>query len=107
MTIQRLCKVCGHWHDLDQPWPVDCYKGPKADRAPNVISDSMEPTKHHGTGRMISSKRAFSAETRAAGMVELGNEPIRDRAPIPLNRMQRKDDIRKAVYQIRNGIREG
>lgn len=102
---QRLCKVCGDWHDLDEPWPAKCQRGTVRNQAFYVISDTMEPLKHHGTGRMISSKRAFSAETRAAGMVELGNEPIRARKPIPLDRRQRRDDIKRSIYELRNGIR--
>jgi len=74
----------------DRPWSV------------SVISDTMEPTKHHGTGKVISSKRAFSAETRAAGMIELGNEPIRARKPVQLDRGQRREAIRKSIYELRN-----
>lgn len=105
--MQRMCKVCGEWHDLEQPWPQKCYR-PEPDRrsplgVPMVISDQMEPTKHHGTGRMISSKRAFSAETRRAGMIELGNETIKPRKPIKLDKGQRKDAIRRSIYELRNG----
>lgn len=62
----------------------------------------MEPLKHHGTGRIISSKREFSKETRQAGMVELGNEAIKPRKPIKLDKRERVDAIRKAIYQLRN-----
>lgn len=96
---ERMCKTCGNWHDLDQPWP--CVRYTKSS-APYVISDTMEPLKHHGTGKVIDSKRAFSAETRAAGMVELGNEPIRPRAPIKLDKRQRVDDIRRTIYELKN-----
>ncbi len=96
---ERMCKTCGNWHDLDQPWP--CVRYTKSS-APYVISDTMEPLKHHGTGRVIDSKRAFSAETRAAGMVELGNEPIRPRVPIKLDKRQRVEDIKRAVYELKN-----
>lgn len=97
--MQRMCKSCGKWHDLDEPWP--CARAGRGS-APNVISDNMEPTKHHGTGRMIDSKRAFSKETRAIGCVELGNEAIKPRVPIPLDRGQRRDAIRKTLYDLRN-----
>jgi len=69
-----------------------------------VISDSMEPLKHHGTGRIIDSKARFRAETKAVGAVEIGNEPIKPRKPIQLDRRQRRDDIKRAVYELRNGI---
>lgn len=97
--MQRMCKSCGNWHDLDEPWP--CYRQIKSN-APSVISDHMEPTKHHGTGRVIDSKRAFSAETRAIGCVELGNEPIRPRVPEKLDRRSRREAVKQAIYQLRN-----
>jgi hypothetical protein len=71
----------------------------------SVISDTMQPLKHHGTGRVIDSKAKFRAETRAIGAVEIGNEPIRSRAPVRLDKRQRREDIRKAVYDLRNGHR--
>lgn len=101
--MQRMCKVCGEWHDLEQPWPAKCERHFTKQSGPFVISDNMEYTKHHGTGKMIASKRAFSAETRAAGMVELGNETIKPRRPVVLDRGQRRDAIRQAMYQLRNG----
>ena len=73
--------------------------------APYVISDTMEPLRHMATGRMISSKAAFRAETRAAGCVEVGNDPAvtRPRTPVPLSREQRRNDIRRTIYELRNG----
>jgi hypothetical protein len=73
--------------------------------APYVISDTMEPLRHMATGRMISSKAAFRAETRAAGCVEVGNDPslTRPRKPVPLSREKRRDDIRRTIYELRNG----
>jgi hypothetical protein len=102
--MERMCKACGKWHNLDEPWPCSLrlrrWSAPR--KAPNVISDNMEPIMHHGTGRMISSKREFSRETREAGMVEIGTEPIRDRKPIKLDKRERVDSIRKAIYKLRN-----
>jgi hypothetical protein len=72
-----------------------------------IISDNMEPLKHHGTGRIIDSKSKFRAETRAIGGIELGNEPIKPRQPIKLNKRQRREDIRKALYELRQGIKSG
>ena len=74
-----------------------CAEATALEAAPHVISDNMEPLKHHGTGRIISSKREFSKETRQAGMVELGNEPIRARKPVLLDRKTRKEAIREAI----------
>jgi len=103
--MQRMCKVCGKWHDLEQPWPEACERHFAKSTAPHVISDTMDYLKHHGTGRMIGSKRAFSAETRRAGMVEMGNEMPKPRKPIPLDKGQRREEIRKVIYELRNGTR--
>ena len=97
---QRMCKACGKWHSLDEPWPCALRLRPWS--APNVISDNMDPLKHHGTGRIISSKREFSRETRQAGMVEIGNEPIKARKTVRLDKRERVDAIRKAIYTLRN-----
>ena len=99
----RMCKACGKWHDLDEPWP--CALKLKRWSAPNVISDNMEPLRHHATGKMISSKRGFSKETREAGCVELGNEPIHARKPVALDRHARKESIRQAIWELKNGRR--
>lgn len=107
---QRMCKACGDWHDLDEPWPAKCFKhlyGGRSEgmQAAYVISDNMDALKHHATGEIMTSKRAFSKATRAAGCVELGNEAIKPRAPIKLDRGQRREDIKRTIYELRNGIR--
>ena len=73
--------------------------------APYVISDIMDPTRHMATGRYHTSKAAFRADTKAAGCVEVGNDPslLRPRKPVPLSREQRRDDIRRTIYNLRNG----
>ena len=70
--------------------------------APYVISDAMDPIKHMGSGRIMDSKAKFRAETRATGCVEIGNERIKPRAPIKLDGGQRRDAIRKAIYDLKN-----
>lgn len=69
---------------------------------PSVISDSMAPAKHMATGRIIDSKSRFRAETKASGCIEIGTEPIRPRKPVRLDRGQRREAIRKAIYDLRN-----
>lgn len=107
--MQRKCKVCDGWHDLDEPWPETCLWEQRARQAkrygavPYVISDEMRAMKHHGTGEIIDSKAKFRQATRAAGCVEIGNEPIKSRPKIQLDRGKRRDDIRRVIYEIRNG----
>ena len=75
--------------------------------APFVISDNMDPLKHHGTGRIIDSKAKFRAETRAIGAIELGTEKIREgpKPQIRLDKRQRREDIKRAIYNLRNHTR--
>lgn len=74
--------------------------------APYVISDTMDATRHMATGRMHTSKSEFRKETKATGNIELGNDPAitRPRKPIQLDRGQRREAIKKSIYQIRNGM---
>lgn len=96
---QRMCKTCGNWHDLDQPWP--CSRTSKSS-APYVISDTMAPTKHMGTGEVLDSKAKFRSATRASGCIEIGNETVKPRIPEKLDGGQRREAIRKAIYDLRN-----
>jgi hypothetical protein len=75
------------------------------DAAPSVISDTMESLRHMASGRYFSSKAAFRAETKAYGCTEVGNDQsvLRPRKPIPLSRERRRDDIRRTLYELRNG----
>ena len=90
---------------------VDKYRATPLKRgntAPNVISDIMPETRHMASGRYHTSKAAFRRETKAYGCVEVGNDPAitRPRKPIPLSREKRRDDIRRTIYNLRNGVRE-
>lgn len=44
-----------------------------------VISDTMDAVIHPSTGKFYDSKSRFRAETRARGLVEVGNDKIPDR----------------------------
>lgn len=70
------------------------------------ISDSMDPTMHMSNGKLYTSKKKFRDETRARGCIEVGNEGetlTKKRAPVKLDRKQRREDIKKSIYQLRNG----
>jgi hypothetical protein len=78
--------------------------GPRhiASKAPNVISDSMEPLKHMGTGRTLDSKSAFRADTKASGCIEVGTDPaaLRDRPKIVPRGVH--EDVKRAVQELRS-----
>lgn len=71
-----------------------------------VISDEMDPTRHMADCKFYTSKAKFRQATRAAGCQEVGNEEVallKPRNPVVLDRGRRRDDIRRAIYEIRNG----
>ena len=80
---------------------------PETGVAPNVISDTMSETRHMATGRFHTSKSEFRKDTKASGCIEFGNDPAltRPRKPVPLSREKRREDIRRTLYDYRNGKR--
>ena len=85
--------------------PKWCAEPKQANRSVSVISDTMQPLRHMATGKVIDSKSQFRNETKASGCVEIGNDPIRPRQRIELDRRQRADDIRRTIYELKNGRR--
>lgn len=74
--------------------------------APFIISDNMDSTRHMATGRYHTSKATFRADTKASGCVEVGTDTsiLKPRKQITLDRRQRRDDIKKSIYQLKNGV---
>ena len=73
-----------------------------------VISDTMSHLRNMADGKYYDSKHAFRAATKAAGCQEYGNETAaltKPRKRVPLDRAKRRDDIRRTIYELRNGIR--
>ena len=64
---------------------------------PYVISDSMPPLEHVD-GRFYTSKRQYSAVTRAHGLTEVGTEKFRAK--------QRSTDLKAVKDQRRHAIRK-
>lgn len=59
----------------------------------SVIGDSMPPTWHPATGEIIDSKSRFRQTTRAAGLVEFGND-----VPKTRDRYQ-KGDLKQQIIR--------
>lgn len=79
MPRQRLCKVCGGWHDLDQPWPHNCSTHEQSKRAedlpvPMMNFDTMDAVQSMTNGLFYDSKSALRSEYKRAGVVEVGND---------------------------------
>jgi len=74
-------------------------------QASYVISDEMAETRHMADGKYYSSKAKFRQATRAAGCVEVGTETatlLKPRQPIRLDSGKRREDIQRAIYELRN-----
>jgi hypothetical protein len=72
--------------------------------SPNLIGDEIPLTRHMANGKYYTSKAKFREATRAANCVEIGNEnPFRPRPKMPLDRRRRREDIRKAISDIKEG----
>lgn len=69
-------------------------------------SDTMEPTRHMINSKIYTSKKKFRNETKAHGCIEVGDQThhlTKKREHIALTRRERREDIKKALYEVRNG----
>lgn len=70
------------------------------------ISDTMEPTRHMVNNKIYTSKKKFRDETKARGCIEVGNEVAaltKKRPLIKLDKRKRREDIKRAVWELKNG----
>ena len=75
---------------------------------PNVISDIMDETRHMIDGKYYTSKSEFRKVTKQHGCIEVGNEVptmTKPRKPIELDRRARREDIKRSIYDLKNGKR--
>lgn len=88
--------------------PVEIASPKGTDPKFYVISDTMPMLRHMATGKYFDSKSEFRKETKASGCVEIGNDSFltRPRKPVPLSREKRREDIKRTIYNLRNGIKE-
>lgn len=79
---------------------------PKQEAAPlrrvHVISDTMAPAKHMGTGRVHDSKAKFRADTKAMGLDEVGTEPVRPSRRLEPDTHDIVNDIKRAIAELRS-----
>ncbi len=107
MPRQRLCKVCGGWHELDA-WPSECVKETPDRRShlsgPMLIRDEMDrPLQSMADGKYYTSKSAMRAEYKARGFTEVGDDkaytnPKPKKAP-KVDRKAIRDSVDKAFSQ--------
>lgn len=75
-------------------------------QGPMVISDTMDATRHMANNRFYTSKAEFRKATKAAGCIETGTEVaalLKPRVPVKLDRAKRREDIKKTIYNLKNG----
>lgn len=97
-----------YWNNL--PDVNSCGKPYYAsEKAINIISDQMGDIRHMANGKTYDSKSEFRKATRAAGCIEVGNDPsVMNPKPkqfISPDRARRREDIKRSIYEIKNNIR--
>lgn len=108
---EKFCRKCSKWHHIDA-WPIECYGLPPQGQSdtlpvPNVITDTMDPVQSMLDGQIYTSKSALRATYKAAGVIEVGNDPARHR-PKPKRKPDRKairTSIEKATARFNRGER--
>lgn len=73
MARSRFCKTCEGWHDLAEPWPLECIRVER-NAAPNIRTDGMDPIVSMVSGKVHDSKSAYYREVRQAGCEIVGND---------------------------------
>ena len=79
----RLCKSCGNFHNLEEPWPEACYRVQTASGL-QIIRDidpyqAVAEDKATGKRPHIGSRREHREFLKRNGYHERGNDPIRPR----------------------------
>jgi hypothetical protein len=76
---------------------------------PYIVSDNLGGgIKHLATGQVLDSKSAHRKLNKELGLVELGNEKkahLSQPAPTKLDKRERKNAIRKAIKELKEGRR--
>lgn len=108
----RSCTICKGWHDLSQPWPVECmdhyasHLGKK--RAwdfptPNVRRDHMDALFHPANGQTYESRSDYDAVTKSRpDLIEVGTEAQKNTEFVDDTV---KDDVLKAMSMIDQGYK--
>lgn len=111
MATFRLCKNCKDFHDI-MDWPIGCMDiEPSRSKLPmpNLATDVMDAVQSQATGKMHDSKSSLRKEYKSLGMIEVGNDPARNRPkpkPKPDSKGIKKT-IEKATARFERGERTG
>lgn len=109
--MERFCRKCCNWHDINE-WPLECMSAPSQSASdalpvPYFISDTMEPVQSMLDGKMYTSKSTLRGTYKAAGMVEVGNDParLRQRKKPKPDRKAIRESLEKATARFNRGER--
>ena len=72
----------------------------------HYISDHMDPTFHHAALKRYDSKSEYRKATKAHGCIEVGSDSNYGKKRLftpKLDNRQRREDIQKTIYQLKNG----
>lgn len=103
MARSRHCDICNGWHDTEEPWPPNClghfHKRRGESKSGIQIIKDIEPYKAIGLpgAPVITSRKHHRDALRAHGLIEVGNEKIKQQyqAPPPPS-----DDIKRAMDRL-------
>jgi hypothetical protein len=112
--MQRHCRTCDNWHDLDEPWPRACgsHFAVRSDGGsmprPMVISDSLPDVQSMVSGERFDSKTQLRRHYKANGVTEVGSEiaaTMKLAAQKPERPKIKRDDVRQAIAKVRAGYK--
>ena len=105
--MERYCKVCTGWHDLDKDWPHNCSSHwDKAATGTQIIRDidpyvSVAANKATGNRQMVGGRRQHREFLKRNGYTEVGNDASMRRPPPPAKLdLVTKAEIVRAIKQI-------
>lgn len=110
----RLCRACGEFHDLDEPWPGECaghfrIRGERSSLGfPMVVSDQMDAVRCMADGKMYESKSQMHAVHKARGLIEVGNDipaAMKHAEIRPERPKVTKADVAAAAQKVRQGYK--
>lgn len=77
----RLCRACGDWHDLDEPWPIECSAPAPAGRSDRFVFNYWPDIPEYRspvTGDLIDGRVARREDLKRHDCIEV--DPPKSRA---------------------------
>lgn len=102
----KVCPDCGDMHDVHD-WPGNHRMPGEALASPGVVSDTMDPVRSQGNGRIYDSKSEMRKHYRRDGFTEVGNDParLRPKKKPKIDGAKIMDSVDKAIARFNRGER--